>query len=297
MTMQLRKGFLLTALVATSVAVGFAPYAAKDASGADPKKGAAATADAPTVSGLAPMLEGLKWGMTHNDVLETYNKIDGLFDREYNPLLLKTQPGVQQRALEADRDNRKSAFERSFLEFKDTPTGYDATGIKGEYTYRNHESIMMVDKGGKKRYFFFIGNSPGERLWKVYDEVPLSDTGPLGKTYQDAVTKLQSVLGVAARIRAADPSVPNSGLAFTTADWQDSSTHLRALDRSFQKIVGVVLEERSTLNNINNLRSTKAEDPLAMDPSITAITRGNISDPNAHASASPSASSKPPQKK
>src|SRR5262249_37315779 len=158
-------------------------------------------------------------------------KIDGLFDKEYNPLLLKTQPGVQMKALEADRDNRKSAFERSFLEFKDTPTGYDATGLKGEYTYRNHESIMMVDKGGKKRYFFFIGAPPGERLWKVYDEIPLDEAGPLGKTYQEAVTKLQAALGVAARIRAADAA---TGLTYTTADWQDATTHLRAIDRSFQ---------------------------------------------------------------
>jgi hypothetical protein len=207
---------------------------------------------------------------------------------------LKTQPGVQMRALEADRDNRKSAFERSFLEFKDTPTGYDATGIKGEYTYRNHESIMMVDKGGKKRYFFFIGAPPGERLWKLYDEVPLGDSGALGKTYQDAVTKLQGALGVAARVRAADPG---QGLNYTTADWQDPSTHLRAVDRSFQKVVGVVLEERNTLGNIANLRSNKAEDPLAMDPSIQAITRGGISDPNATAAPSASASAKGAPKK
>jgi hypothetical protein len=290
--MQLRKGILLTALFATTLAVGIAPYA----SGADaPKKGGAASVgDAPTVPSLTTMLEGIKWGSNHNDVVTAYNKIDGLFDKEYNALLLKTQPGVQMRALEADRDNRKSAFERSFLEFKDTPTGYDATGLKGEYTYRNHESIMMVDKGGKKRYFFFIGAPPGERVWKIYDEIPLGESGPLGKTYQEAVTKLQAALGVAARVRAADPE---KGIAYTTADWQDATTHLRAIDRSFQKVVGVALEDRNMLGNIGNLRSNKAEDPLAMDPSITAITKGGISDPNAHPASSASASAKPAPKK
>jgi hypothetical protein len=299
MNMKHRKGFLLSALVATGIAFGIAPYAS--GAGADSAKGAAtktkgapgAAADPPTVANLASMLEGLKWGINHNEVINVYNKVDGLFDREYNPLLLKTQPGVQMRALEADRDNRKSAFERSFLEFKDTPTGYDATGLKTEYTYRNREAIMMVDKGGKKRYFFFIGAQPGERLWKIYDEIPLDEAGPLGKTYQEAVTKLQATLGVAARIRAADAA---QGLSFTTADWQDNVTHLRAIDRAFQRVVGVALEERSTLSNIANLRSNKAEDPLAMDPSISAITRGGISDPSA-AAPSASASAKPGPKK
>jgi hypothetical protein len=58
--------------------------------------------------------------------------------------------------------------------------------------------------------------------------------------------------------------------------------------------VGVVLEDRNTLSNINNLRSNKADDPLAMDPSVSAITKGNISDPNAHQTApAASASAKP----
>jgi hypothetical protein len=155
--MKLRRGFLLSTLVATSLAavtfaVAVAPQTAHgaDSSGGNGKKGGAtAVPDTPAVTTLTPMLEGLKWGITHVEVTTAYNKIDGIFDREYNPLLLKTQPGVQMKALEADRDNRKGAFERSFLEFKDTPTGYDATGLKGEYTYKNHESIMFVDRGGK----------------------------------------------------------------------------------------------------------------------------------------------------
>ena len=45
-------------------------------------------------------------------------------------------------------------------------------------------------------------------------------------------------------------------------------------------MVGVVLEERSTLNALPQLRGNKAEDPMAMDPSIAAATRGSISDPS-----------------
>ena len=42
----------------------------------------------------------------------------------------------------------------------------------------------------------------------------------------------------------------------------------------------MVLEERNTLGNLAQLRANKEVDPLAMDPSISAVTRYNISDPN-----------------
>jgi hypothetical protein len=46
-------------------------------------------------------------------------------------------------------------------------------------------------------------------------------------------------------------------------------------------VVGVVLEDKRTLSNLPQLRAMKAEDPFALDPSVSAITRGGISDPNA----------------
>ena len=124
---------------------------------------AAPPPEAPVVQSFARMQDGLTWGMTHLDVTKVYNSIGGLFDKEYDAILMKTQPGVQMDAIEADRENRKTAFAGSFIEFQDTPTGYDATGVKDEYTYRNHEAVMSVDKDGKRRYLFFIGTPPAER--------------------------------------------------------------------------------------------------------------------------------------
>jgi hypothetical protein len=265
------------AAISVALILGVLASASSKVSAAKPPP-TSTQSDAPTAASLASLLEGFKWGTTHLDVTRIYNQNGGLFDQEYNPQLAKMQPGVRMQALEADRENRKSAFANSFLEFKDTPTGYDATNLKGEYTYRNHEEIMNLEKDGKRRYFFYIGAPPGERLWKIYDEIPLKDKGALGGTFQDAVTKLNAALSVGGRVRAADPS---SGVMFTTADWQDAASHLRAIDRSFEHIVGVVLEDRQTLGAINQLRANKAEDPLAMDPSISAITKGGVSDPSA----------------
>jgi hypothetical protein len=280
----------LATLVAASVVMAVLPYFLRSegvAHAASPP-----AVDAPAVQSLAPMRDGFKWGITHGEVVTTFNKLGGVIDQDYDPLLRHAEPGVQQQALEADRDNKKAALERSYLQFV-TPTGYDSTGLRGEYSYGNHESILSVERPGKKRYFFFMGTEPGERLWKIYDEIPLSNGGPLGKTFAEAVNHVQGILGVAGRARAQDPA---SGIDYTTVDWQDGATHLRVIDRG-KNLVGVVLEERATLNALPQLRSNKGDDPMAMDPSIAAATRGGISDPSHNApSPSASASAKPKKK-
>jgi hypothetical protein len=254
------------------VALAAPPAATGNGKGGKPPTVAA---DPPTVTSVASLMEKeLHWGMTHQEVIDAYNKLNGLFDREYSPQLAKMQPGSDMQQLEADRDSRKSNFERSFTRFLDTPTGYDVTPLFHEYTYKNDEAIMKVFKDGKTRYFFYIK----DKFWKLYDEIPLKADGALGGTFQDAVTKLNQLFNVPARIRPADPT---QGLDRTTADWQDGATHLRALDRSSEHLLGVVLEDKNTLSNLSSLRPNKPTDPFAIDPSIAAITKKGVSDPNA----------------
>ena len=268
-------------LAGTAAVVGvgllFGPFVAKAPVGSM-ASAAESGPDAPVVASLARLEDGLTWGMTHLDVIKVYNSVGGLFDREYDPLLARTQPGVQMSALEADRENRKTAFAGSFVEFGDTPTGYDATGVKDEYTYRNHESVMSVDKDGKRRFLFFMGAPSSERLWKIYDEVPLKVGGPFGASYAEAVAKLQGLVGAAPRVVTPLPGGP---MRLRTSDWQDPGTHLRADDRTLDGVVGIVLEDKRTLSALPQLRSVKQDDPMALDPSIAAITRGSISDPSA----------------
>jgi len=261
-------------LLAASLAAGALFAGGMIAVAAPPKTVAAA--DPPNVNSLSTLMErDMHWGMSHTEVTDVYNKLNGLFDREYAPQLAKLQPGVDMQQLEADRDMRKANFERSFTPFNaGSPTGYDVGSLHLEYTYNNGEAVQRLFKDGKNRFFFFIK----DRLWKLYDEVPLKADGPLGGTFQEAVTKLNTLFSVAARIRAADAS---QGLERTEADWQDPKSHLRAVDRSNEHIVGVVLEDRSTLGNLAALRANKPVDPFALDPSIANLTRKGVSDPNA----------------
>jgi hypothetical protein len=262
-------------------------------SGPDGKPGKQDKGEPTSVNSLTMMMDGLRWGMSHAEVTKTYSENGGVIWKDYDEKLAKARVGPEMTAVENEREQAKLAFGRSFIEFKDTPTGYDATGIKGEYTYRNREALMWINRQGKKRYFFFIN----DRLWKMYDEVPLSDGGSYGKSYIDAVNTMNGKLGAQGRIQGADAS---KGINSTTVDWKDGSSHLRVVDRSGEHAVAVVMEDSGTLGNLASLRTMKAEDPTAIDPTIAAVTKGGLSDPNAvRAAASASAGGKkgaPPKK-
>jgi hypothetical protein len=231
--------------------------------------------ESPTVSTLAALHEKeLRWGLTHEEVTDIYCMPGAFFDREYAPLIAKLQPGVEMQKLESERDARKSNFSHGYAVFGDSPSGLDVTPLHNEYTYNNDEAIQRIFKDGKNRSFFYIKN----KLWKIYDEVPLKADGVLGASYKDAVAKLNALLGVSGRTRAADPS---QGLERVETDWQDAMSHLRADDRSGEHLVGIILEDKRTLANLGSLRSHKAQDPFAIDPSIAAVTKNGISDPNA----------------
>ena len=235
----------------------------------------AAVADPPTVTSLAALREKeLKWGLSHQDVTDVYNQPGGLLDREYAPQVARLQPGVQMQQLEADRDARKSNFQHSYSTFDDSPSGYDVTPLHNEYTYKNEEGIQRINKDGRTRYFFYIK----DRLWKIYDEMPLKAGGPLGDTYGKAVASMALLIGAPGRARGADPA---QQIDSPTTDWQDPTTHLRVVDRSGEHLVGIVLEDRNTLSKLASLRVNKPTDPFALDPSIAAITKTGISDPNA----------------
>ena len=73
---------------------------------------------------------------------------------------------------------------------------YDNTPLAGEYTYRNKETLMMVDRAGKVRYFFFIKG----RLWKIIDVLSVGEKSSWGKSFDEAVIKLVKHYGVAGRV-------------------------------------------------------------------------------------------------
>jgi len=218
--------------------------------------------------------EGLHFGMASNEVVDFYNKV---LDQDYVAIYKVTPVGPKMKQVDAALADQKSAFPRSEVVFGNLPTGIDNTPLRGEYSYNNNETMMSLTRQGVTRYFFFSS----KRLWKIYDAVPLKAESELGATYKDAIAALTKRFNVAGRVLAEDSA---AGRNTTEVDWADNSTHVRAIDRSSENILGLVYEEKGTAERMAAYRASHKDNQGAIDPSIAAATSaGNANDPNASA--------------
>ena len=247
---------------------------AAGAAGAKAKPGKAPAAPPTVKEAIKLTPEGIRLGMSVADLTGFYDRV---FDEDYKPLYKRAVIGPELKALDAALAEQKSALRRSKVEFGNLPTGIDNTPLKGEYSYKNNEMLMSLNRAGITRYFFFFS----QRLYKIYDSIPLKEDGELGGTYQDAVTALSKRYGVGGRVLPVDES---QGRFATTVDWVDATMKVRAIDRSNENLVGLVFEERATADRLAGIRAQQKGDDSGIDPSIQAITRpGPITDPNASA--------------
>jgi hypothetical protein len=224
---------------------------------------------------------GISWGMSPKQVATV---IDKVLDAAYRPLYQKTSPGVKMKALDAQLAEEKDEFRRSRIDFGKLPTGIDATPLKGEYTYMNKESLMIFNRDGVKRHFFFIQ----DKLWKIIEDRPLGADKPDGKDYQAAVIKLATELGVPGRV---SPPDFDNGRFVTEVDWKDAATHLRAIER-VGTTIAIAFEDLIILDNLSTLRPNKPSDADAIDPAVAAAVRKDDAP-----SAPPPPAEKPSKKK
>jgi hypothetical protein len=218
--------------------------------------------------------EGLRFGMASNELVDFYNKV---LDQDYVAIYKVIPVGPKMKQVDAALADQKTAFPRSEVNFGALPTGIDNTPLRGEYNYNNNETMMSMTRQGVTRYFFFAS----KRLWKIYDAVPLKAESELGATYKDAIAALTKRFNVAGRVLAEDAA---SGRNTTEVDWADSSTHVRAIDRSSENILGLVYEEKGTAERMLAYRASHKDNQGAIDPTIAAATSDGVAnDPNASA--------------
>lgn len=209
---------------------------------------------------LAP--EGLRWGLTLEGLAKVY---DQSIDKEMLPLLRKAQPGPDLDAVNEELRNRKGVLRRSKVDFGDTPTGVDYTALKGEYSYKNGESMASLTlRSGTQRYFFFFNDS----LWKIYDEHKLKEGGTLGANFDEAVKVLTKRFGVPPKLTKADPK---KGPAMNEAEWRDPDKVIRAVDRG--DVLAMIYSERRVYENLASYRKNKVQDVKALDAEVVNVTK------------------------
>jgi hypothetical protein len=272
------RGSVFGWLLSAGVLIGASAAVDASAAGNDkqpPAKAAGRSSAMPAVKTpirLTP--EGLRFGMSSSELIEFYNRV---LDQDFVPVYKATPVGPKMKEVEAALAEGKSAFVRSEVVFGDLPTGIDNTPLKGEYNYKNSETMMSLTRQGAARHFFLVN----KQLWKIYDAVPLKKDGELGASFQEAVATLTKRFGVAGRVLPQDAA---HGRNLTEVDWGDATTRVRAIDRSFENVVGLVLEERSTAERLAAFRASQKSDQGDVDPTVAAVTRSGPSvDPNASA--------------
>jgi len=255
--MNRSRCLVVGALLALGLSVGatapaFAQPAKPPPAKAKPKEApkTAAAADAPTVGKpITIQPKDLAWGIDKKKLGSVYDKV---IEDDHKSRYQKTQPGPSMDALDAEVAERKAEFRRTLIEFGTVPTGMDSTVHRAEYSYNNKEALMSIDRGGKTRTFFFIG----DKLWKVTDALKLGEKSQWGKSFDEAVTKLNTFYGANGRVREPDAA---AGRPFKEVDWKDTQTQVRAVDWGNDQF-GIVFQESTTVANLPSLRKNK--DPV-----------------------------------
>jgi hypothetical protein len=226
----------------------------------DKKKPAATPAEPPaTAKPVAIKPAELAWGMGWKKLAEVYDKV---IDEDYKPRYKKVQPGPEMERLDAEVAEKKAEFRRTRTEFNNTTTGYDSTQLVSEYSYNNKEALMYIERGGKTRYFLFIG----DKLWKIIDVEKLGEKSKWGKTFDEGVAMINKAYGVDGRVREPDAA---AGRPMKEADWKDKDgvVHVRAIDWGGDKLA-IAFEEQATVANLANLRKNKKDDATRVDDKV-----------------------------
>ena len=250
----------LFALGMASSALVVEPRVAQGADKTAEKAAAAGAGVIEKVVGIPP--KGLKWGITLQGLSKLYEQV---LEDEYLPLLKKTDPGSSdETALQDELKNKQGVLLRSRIDFGNIPTGVDQSALKGEYSYRNSESMATIRvRSGTERHFFFFS----DKLWKIYDEHKLVKGGSLGENFEEATQALTKRYGVPGKRVAADY---DKGQPFDEMHWQDKEKTIRAIDRG--NVLGMVYTDKTVLDNIATYRKNKPEDLHEMDKDVAAAT-------------------------
>lgn len=225
------------------------------------KPGASAPAKLTSTLSIRP--KTLSWGMSHKDVAAVYAKV---IEKDYLPEFQKAQPGVQLRQVEAEVADKQEAFAGSVVEFADLPTRLDGTPFVGEFTYKNRESLMEIQRKKRHRHLFFIRGN----LWKIVDVYKLSSKSRYGKDFATAIAKVQKKLGVKGTAIKANADKGQK----QEVRWTDGRTHLRMVNFG-PSYMAIVYENARTSDKIASLRTYKPKEqkPDDIDASTKAVLR------------------------
>jgi len=208
------------------------------------KKAEKKAAEAPASAEIEKSMSDVKWGMSKDEVEKVFvEKIKA----KYKPLIAKTKDAVEEDRLRQVAKQELARIKDGYVEFDGQSTGWDVSFLKGEFTQKNDESMLVVRDENSQNFYFFIGG----KLWKWYKAFDAS-VFPANNfaTFAGAV---QRRFGNA---KEAKGELQKGAGERQWLEWQDKQTRLRAVDETdFYGFYSLVFESKDTLGNLAKLRT------------------------------------------
>jgi len=235
---------LLTVGLVSFAAAAFAVAGVSQPRRPNPRRPAAAAAPAapatpPSSPRIAAELGQIRWGATHDQVLEYYR---GFLRAQFQPRLKNLGMLEQARVVE-QRESAMRTIERTYVEFDGAQAhrGWDSSFVGDEYTHGNNEAMLVYeDARGNREFFFFIN----DRLWK---RVQARNTGGARIDFDDFSAQLEALFGPGRRVM--------EGTRLRTVEWQDDATRLHVVDNTtFFSAFCLVYQEVATMSQLATLR-------------------------------------------
>jgi hypothetical protein len=203
----------------------------------------AVVAEPPVSPRIAQELGTLRWGISHEQVLEYFRQtIRG----SYAPRMRNLGQVEQYRMVE-QRDAEIRTVERTFVPFDGVTAHrrWDTSFIGEEYTHNNNEAMLVYeDNRGNREFFFFIN----DRLWK---RVQARNTAGARINLDDFSSQLESIFGPGRRVM--------DGPRLRTVEWRDETTRLHVVDATtFYNAFCLIYEEAATVAQLPTLRRNVA---------------------------------------
>jgi hypothetical protein len=197
-------------------------------------------------SALEQSMGEIQWGWTPKQV---YRHLKKDIEASYQGSISKTTDAIEEDRLRHKMAQEAAQIRDSYFEFDGTPSAYDSSYLKGEFTHKNGESLLRVRTKTTQDYFFFIK----ERLWKRYRAFDASVFE--GATFAQFGNALQERYGKAKKKHGSSSAGEGSGQWY---EWKESRVLARAVDNNeFYGFYCLILEDPKTVAQLARLRKNK----------------------------------------
>ncbi|MEM7435960.1 MAG: hypothetical protein AAF436_12465 [Myxococcota bacterium] len=219
---------------------------------------------------LEDSMGAIEWGWSPKQV---YRQLKKEIEQSYQEPISKTTDAIEEDRIRHRMAQETRQIRDSYFEFDGTPSAYDSSYLKGEFTANNGESLLRVRTKNTQDFFFFIN----DKLWKRYRAF---DTSVFeGASFDEFGAALQKRYGKAKKKKG---ELTPGAASTQWLEWKEPRVQARAVDNNeFYGFYCLVLEDPRVAARIDTLRKNKPAKGKDSGALVNMVAEGNGDDQNA----------------